>query len=101
MIYQCVMDDDLDVPVEAESAADAIQSALEKHRGHRVCACYKGSRTKKGVGYVEYEVPRHDPLPVRPITDAVQAVQDGMFDDRAVRAESAAARRRTNPQSED
>ena len=101
MIYQCLMDDGLDVPVEAESAADAIQSALEKHRGHRVCECYRGSRLKKGAGYVEYEVPRHEALPVRPVLSDVQVIQDGMFDERALRAESKAARERTNPQADD
>jgi len=95
------MDDGQDLPVDADSAADAIQAALERNRGHRVRECYKGSRTKKGAGYVEYEVPRHDPLPVKPILGAVQAIQEAMFDDRALRAESAAARERTNPQPDD
>jgi hypothetical protein len=99
--YQCVMDDGLDVPIEADSAADAIQSALEKHPGHRVCVCYKGSRTKKGAGYVEYDVPRHDPMSVRAAPAAARVVQEAMFDDQAIRAESAAARERTNPQDED
>jgi hypothetical protein len=95
------MDDGHGVDVEADSAADAIQGALEQHRGHRVHECYKGSRSKKGAGYVEYDVPRHDPLPVKTSAGPVHAVQDAMFDDGALRAESAAARERTNPQSED
>lgn len=79
MIYQCLMDDGRDLPIEAENAADAIQSALEQNRGHVVRACYRGSRLKKGVGFIEYEVPRHSALPVLPILGAVQAIQEAMF----------------------
>ena len=79
MIYQCLMDDGRDLPIEAENAADAIQSALELNRGHVVRECYRGSRSKKGVGYIEYEVPRHSALPVRPILGAIQAIQEAMF----------------------
>lgn len=81
MIYRCRLDDGREIPIEADSAGDAIQAALEEHRGHCVQACSRGIPGEKGTGFIEYEVPRHSPLPVRPILGAVQAIQEAMFTD--------------------
>jgi hypothetical protein len=79
MIYRCRLDDGREIPIEADSAGDAIQAALEDNRGHCVQSCSRGTPGEKGTGFIEYEVPRHSALPVQPVLGAVQIVQEAMF----------------------
>lgn len=58
--YNVKMDDGHEITVKAWSAADAIQSALTKHLGHRVSECFSGM--KHGNGRITYDIPRHDPV---------------------------------------
>lgn len=76
--------------IEADSAAQAIQRGLEQNPGYRVIGCYAGG----ALGRVAYEIPKHEPLPPdwkkprRKIRDDTAM----MFDDEAIKAESAKAR---------
>lgn len=60
MIYHVCMSNAANHAVEADSAADAIQSALEQHRGLTVTKCWRGN----GDAGINYEVPKHSALPV-------------------------------------
>ncbi|HEX2900803.1 MAG TPA: hypothetical protein VHS96_13865 [Bacteroidia bacterium] len=59
------MDDGHKLTVKAWSAADAIQSALGKHIGHKVQACCAGLDTKYG-GTITYDIPAHVALVEKP-----------------------------------
>lgn len=60
--YKITMDDGRRIDVKAHNAADAMQSALTKHLGHRVAECFQGSRDARFGGFIGYEIPRHDPV---------------------------------------
>ena len=59
--YNITMDDGHNQHVKANSAADAIQTALERHLGHRVTKCTGGNA---GMGI--YDIPKHDPIAFAP-----------------------------------
>lgn len=92
------MDDDEELSIDSTCASDAIQGALMEHRGHRVTGCYRGNRSTH-EGYIEYEVPAHEPLAPKPPRVKIPDNQTAMFDDHAIKRESEAARIRTDPQT--
>lgn len=60
--YNVVMDDNRRIDIPATCAADAIQTALEKHLGHKVVSCDRG-------GVIHYDIPNHkaiDAVPDKP-----------------------------------
>lgn len=72
--YHLILDNDLRVDVTAASAAQAMQRALEQNPGRTIIKCWSGSynetvtyteNRKKVVtppGYIEYEIPAHEPF---------------------------------------
>jgi hypothetical protein len=51
----------------ATSAGEAIYQALFVHRGATVTACWQGPSIQDpryGPGYINYEVPEHQPIPL-------------------------------------
>jgi hypothetical protein len=61
LTYYLCMSDGKDLQIKANSASEAMQTALEQHRGHRVLSCYSGPPAGDG-GRIQYEIPRHNPL---------------------------------------
>ncbi len=84
------MDDNMKIVVLAWSAADAIQSALTKHIGHKVAGCYSGLDAKYG-GTITYEIPAHVALVDRPHRPKKNDATLAMFDAVEFRKESEAA----------
>lgn len=61
--YTVTMDDGHKITVKAWSAADAIQTGLTKHLGHRVAACRSGDMSVGQMeGHINYDIPNHDPI---------------------------------------
>ncbi len=90
MTNTVTMDDQMKLTVLAWSAADAIQSALTKHLGHKVAACYSGLDTKYG-GTITYEIPAHVALTEKPKRPTKIDNTEPMFDPEEIRKESEAA----------
>lgn len=91
--YTVTMDDKTKLTILAWSAADAIQSALSKHLGHKVAACSAGLDTKYG-GTITYDIPAHVALVEKPKRPKKTDDTTAMFDDEAIRKESEYARSR-------
>ncbi len=85
--YIVTMDDKTKVTVLAWSAADAIQSALGKHIGHKVTACHAGL----GGGSISYDIPAHVALVEKPKRPKKTDDTEPMFDPEEIRKESEAA----------
>ncbi len=81
------MDDQMKLTVLAWSAADAIQSALTRHIGHRVAACHSGLDTRYG-GSITYEIPNHVALTAKPTRPKKTDDTVAMFDAEQIRKES-------------
>jgi hypothetical protein len=79
------MDDGHKIDVKAHNAADAMQSALTKHIGHRVAECYSGSESLKFGGRIEYEIPKHQPLTEVPAKRPVRVQEPESPDNAALR----------------
>lgn len=63
--YHITMSDGEAYDFRGSDAVEAMSKALFKHRGLTVIKCYAGN-TDPGApqaGRVEYEVPRHRPIP--------------------------------------
>lgn len=106
--YRIILDDGKKIEVLSSSAASAIQSALRLYRGRKVNECYLGMKqedvdilkaidhtAKPAVGFVQYDVPDHDPLPIddyQPIRHKDNTAP--MFDEEEILRESENARRK-------
>lgn len=106
--YRIILDDGKKIEVLSSSAASAIQSALRLYRGRRVNECYLGMKqedvdflkaidhtAKPAVGFVQYDVPDHDPLPLEAQARAINKDNTSpMFDEEEILRESENARRK-------
>lgn len=97
--YYIIYDDGAQVPLLADSAADAIGKALRQRLGHKVINCFVGGYDANGNpnhdrypgGRTDFEVPPHDALvskPARPFVRKPTRGEAELFDDAAVVAES-------------
>lgn len=60
MKYHVTMSDGRRLDIEADNAADGIQTALEMSRGNTVVSCYAGNN----FGRINYDIPKHEALPI-------------------------------------
>lgn len=81
--YYVTMSDGTLDNIDAASAAEAIGLALKAYRGRTVAACYVGN----AEGRTDFEIPAHSAIPENQ-PKAKRAEQFGMFDDKAIKAES-------------
>jgi hypothetical protein len=91
-VYHCEMDDKTKIDVKARTAADAIQTAIAQHLGHRVTGCYWGN-ADPSLGKITFEVPKHDPLKAGDIAPRPKRTDNTvpMFDISEVQHESKSA----------
>lgn len=54
------------IHLRSPSAAEAIQSALEKHVGCTVTRCFSGVEIGAQAGITEFEIPPHKALTTKP-----------------------------------
>lgn len=108
--YRMKLDNGLRVTETAGSAAEAIEAARRKHRGHIVRECYSGMthlditeaqylglEPYHQPGTITYSVMDHEPIPEGAIIEARHRRVDrtiSMFDDEVIKADSANARAR-------
>jgi hypothetical protein len=106
--YRIILDDGKKIEVHSSSAASAIQSALGLYRGRKVNECYLGMKqedvdflrlvgrtARPSVGFVQYEVPDHDPLPFdQEPRSRPKDLTRVMFDEDEILRESENARRK-------
>jgi hypothetical protein len=64
--YYCLLSDGITFPQKAHSAADAIQTALEKNIGRTIVGCRSGHPYLKFKGVIEYDIPKHVALTESP-----------------------------------
>ncbi len=63
--YHIIMSNGDRHQLRADSASEAIYKALDRNRGLTVAECYSGNVDMSGKysGQINYEVPKHRPLP--------------------------------------
>jgi hypothetical protein len=111
-IYTIILSSGRKVLVNAGSAAAAIEHARWLWRGLTVTGCYSGVKqddleqirrmvadSKPIVGWIDHEVPPHDPIPFDAVKPKSRWTNDDslpMFDDKAIEAESQKAKDKFN-----
>lgn len=80
--YNCYMSDGTFHRSTCGSAAEAIGRALDAHRGLTVAKCWVGSSSELLMGEygrIDFEVPRHEPMPLRRFDDLIEGTTDMLF----------------------
>lgn len=106
-VYHIQMDDGHRLDLRADSAANAVASALKQHLGHRVTRCFLGGMENyQGMELVkvwsnqavrmEFEIPPHEPLTAPPPVRHRDRAPAELFNDDEILRESHLAKSKRN-----
>lgn len=66
MTYHITISDGTRCDIKAPSAAEAMQTALEKNLGRTVLSCFAGKTEGQQAGVIRFEIPAHVALTAAP-----------------------------------